>query len=369
MSFRGFLIVLVVATAWPGALADDTRYRYEGDVVPWDESAGWIIADPCDAPCSASVENGRFVLRWEEHSEQANYNLWIARPEDPPPPPTLWVEWRFRSNNPIPRTDDACDADFVVKYGGMFEVVWMFGDSAVSFSGDDFVLGLDIDEFHTFRYESLDGINYTIAVDGRIFIVDAENNPNGFHALQLAGRGGCTLDIVPRVNEWDFVRYGTIATGETIIASDPPAGFLAPQVYPGLDRFTVTFDAANYVYIEDVSVSVSGGIRPNVIQTRRRENTEPDTVEIVLDGPLPIGQTSRFTFSDGTAVSVVEYIYSPPPSDTNGDGRVDLREVREFQNCFGTSALSGACKILDLAANDTIDTADLPPLISQLSGP
>ena len=171
------------------------------------------------------------------------------------------------------------------------------------------------------------------------------------------------------MNEWDFVRYGTIATGEQIIAADPPAGFVAPQVYPGLDRFTVTFDSPNYVYIEDVSVSVSGGIRPNVIQTRRRENTEPDTVEIVLDRPLPVGATTRFTFNDGTAVSVVEYIYAPPPGDTNGDGRVDLREMGQFQNCFGTSPLTGVCKTLDLAANGTIDISDLPPLLSQLSGP
>ena len=184
MSYRGSLIVIVVGTAWAAAFADDTLYRYQGDVLPYDESAGWLIFDPCELPCSESVENGHFVLRWAEHSELSNYSFRIAEPGQSPPP-TLWVEWRFRSNNPIPRTDDACDANFKVKFGGMFEVVFMFADAAVSFSGDDFVLGLNPNEFHTFRYESLDGINYTIAVDGRIFIVDAENNPNGFHALQL----------------------------------------------------------------------------------------------------------------------------------------------------------------------------------------
>ena len=251
----------------------------------------------------------------------------------------------------------------------------MYGDAAFSFSGDNFVFGLNIEEFHTYRFESTDGVNYRVSVDGQTFINASDIKNPGAAFIQMGGRGACD-GFVNTVNEWDFVRYGTIATGEAIVAADPPAGFVAPQVYPGLDRFTVTFDAANYVYIEDVSVSVSGGIRPSVIQTRRRENTEPDTVEIVLDGPIPIGETTRFTFNgqqagsaSGTAVSVVEYIYSPPPSDTNGDGRVDLREVREFQNCFGTSALSGACKPLDLKANDTLDISDLPPLLSQLSGP
>ena len=152
-----------------------------------------------------------------------------------------------------------------------------------------------------------------------------------------------------------------------MIASDPPQGLVDAR--KPLDRFTVTFDSANYVYIEDVSVSVSGGIRPTVIQTRRRENTEPDTVEIVLDRPIPTGQTTQFTFDDGTAVSVVEYIYAPPPSDTNGDGRVDLHEMSQFQNCFGTVTPTGPCKTLDLTPNDAIDISDLPPLINQLSGP
>jgi hypothetical protein len=39
----------------------------------------------------------------------------------------------------------------------------------------------------------------------------------------MGGLGGC--DFFPNtVNEWDFVRYGTISYGEQIIASDPPGG-------------------------------------------------------------------------------------------------------------------------------------------------
>lgn len=42
----------------------------------------------------------------------------------------------------------------------MIEDVLMYGDAAISYSGDDAVTGMDIDEFHTYRFESLDGVNY-----------------------------------------------------------------------------------------------------------------------------------------------------------------------------------------------------------------
>ncbi|MCH8241908.1 MAG: hypothetical protein IH897_04765, partial [Planctomycetes bacterium] len=43
------LFVLLMAIA---AGADETLYRYEGDVHPLDPSAGWEEFDPCEPPCS-----------------------------------------------------------------------------------------------------------------------------------------------------------------------------------------------------------------------------------------------------------------------------------------------------------------------------
>lgn len=349
------------------ARADDLIYRYEGDVVPYDESAGWIIADPCDPPCSESVENGHFVLRWWKHAQLANYQIWIARPEDPPPPPTLWVEWRFRSNNPIPPFNDSCDANFKVKFGGMFEVVFLFANAAVSFSGDQFVIGLEPTDFHTFRYESLDGINYRIAVDGYIFIVDSDDDPNGKHSVAIRGGGGCDLSIMPRVNEWDFVRYGTISDGEQIVSSDPPSGFVDARQHAELDRFTVTYESPNYAYIDDITVEVSGGDAPVVLQTRRRENDEPDTVEIVLDRSILMGETTRFIFNDGVAVNVIEYTFAP--ADTDGDGDADLHDFAEFQRCFGQAPSTGPCLALDFVTDEKIDIADYESFQSLFSGP
>ncbi len=332
MSARACTIMALfsVSICAGNARADELLYCYEGDVVPYDESAGWIVADACDDPCSESVEDGHFVLRWPYAGNLANYHLWITQPPQEPPP-TLWVEWRFRSNQPIGPYSYTCDANFKIRYAAVTDLVNMFGDAAVSWSGDGFIGGLAIDQFHTYRFECLNGFDYHVSVDGQVFIVDVGRSPGEYHNIQLAGSGYCAPPPPDpsTVNEWDFVRYGTISSGEQIIASDPPAGLVDAMQYPDLDRFTVTFDSPNYVYIDEVTVEVTGGIAPVVTQTRRREKDEPDTVEIVLDRPLPINHTTRFTFNDGVAVNVIEY--TPAYGDADDDGVTD-----DVDNCPNT---------------------------------
>ncbi|MEK7710336.1 MAG: dockerin type I repeat-containing protein, partial [Planctomycetota bacterium] len=269
------------------------------------------------------------------------------------------------------------------------------------------VLDLAIDEFHTYRFESLDGINYFMSVDGTIFLVDQENQPNGYSAISFAGRAGCLDDQIPNaVNEWDFVRFGTIGYGERIVASDPPGGFVDARVHPSLDRFTITYDSPNYVYINDVTVTVTSlgtdakrheateehpnpererraptplnpplvkgeagpapalGVRtvaplPVVIATRRLDNGPTDVVEIVLDRPIPYGATTRFTFNDGALAQSLQYTFAP--GDTNGDGRADLADFAYFQNCFGLGTVlsnPAPCAALDFNADSDIDLSD-----------
>jgi hypothetical protein len=349
------------------ACADEALYRYEGDILPYDVPGTWTVYDPCEEPCSESLGDGDFVLTWPHAGNFANYSYRIAEPPESPPP-SLWVEWRFRSNHPFGHVFWGCDGRFSVKYGGMFEVVYMYGDAAISISGDDAVTGLDINEFHTYRFESLDGVNYWISVDGLVFIVDADDVPNGYHTLQFGGRGGCASDQIPdMVNEWDFIRFGTISYGEQIVAHDPPERVLDAREHAELDRFTVTFDSPNYVYIDEIMVYVTGGVPPEVIQTRRRENDEPDTVEIVLDGPLPMGETTYFVFDDGVGANVVAYTFAP--GDTDGDGLATLADVAALQNCFGQTDLTGVCRAVDLIEDDIIDLSDFAALTDLLTPP
>ena len=195
----------------------------------------------------------------------------------------------------------------------------MHGDSVVGASGDDVVNGLDIDEFHTLRYESPDGINYRIAVDGLVFLSSADDSPNGYHYIQLGGHGGCDLDFFPTVNEWDYVRFGTLGQGERIVAADPPPGYLDPEEYPELDRFAVTFEVPNFVFLNNVPLEVTGGVAPSVVQVWRRENDGPSTVEIVLDGPIPMGERTTFYFDTGQGERFIpgySFFYTYIPGDT-----------------------------------------------------
>ncbi|MBN4058927.1 hypothetical protein JYU10_00490 [bacterium AH-315-J04] len=341
-------------------VADELLYSYECDVVPWDPSAGWKIFQPCEGVCTPSIDNGHFVMDWESGSG-ANFDLVITDViQNQSLPAAMWIEWRFRSSQ-LFSGFTSCDGHFVIGYRDVFDVADLFGDACGSFSLQSQLLDLDADVFHSYRFESFDGVSYTLAVDGTIFADAIDNAGIGGGFIQLGGDGGCQLIQLPTKNEWDFVRFGTISFGEQIITTDPPTGLLDARMHAGLDRFIVTFDQPNYAYINEITVEVTSGSIPQVIQTRRVENLDTDAVEIVFDQPLPMGATTRFTFDDGVATNIVDYTFAP--GDTNGDGKVNLAEYADFQRCFASDPTTGACMALDLDQSSTITQEDLNPLI------
>ncbi|MBI4719151.1 MAG: hypothetical protein HY763_15225 [Planctomycetes bacterium] len=307
-------LVSVVAVVARLAAADEIIYQYEATTTPYHPSAGWIIADACDPPCSESVQGGRFRLSWAQADNLANYHYWISQPPQARPP-TLWVEWRFRSNHPLGPNFTGCDGEFSIRYRSMLEPTNMYGDAAISNSGPGFIEPLPFNEFHTYRYESADGQNFRVWANGKLLTdSDANNVDTGFSYVQLRGYGGCISDQIPNmVNEWDYVRYGTISDGARIVAVDPPAGVFDPGQYTSFDRFAVTFDAPNFVPISGITVEATGGVAPAVTFVRRRDNDGPETFEVVLDHALPPNERTRFTFTDGSTVNIVEYDYRPPP--------------------------------------------------------
>ena len=61
------------------------------------------------------------------------------------------------------------------------------------------------------------------------------------------------------------------------------------------------------------------GVTPVVIQTRRGENDGLDTLEVVLDGPIPMGERTTFYFDTGQGGRLLpgysfHYTYLPDPS-------------------------------------------------------
>ncbi len=364
MTIRGLLIIFGVSLASSMARGDDLVYRYEGDVPP-NPDAGWL-GGGCEDTCQESLEDGHLVLRWTA-GQFVTYGYRIATPETrPPPDPPFWVESRFRSNHLL-GNNPVCDGSFTVQYRGYFDYVNIFGDVVISSDWGDVFRYTRVDEFRTYRFESLDGERGCFYVDGELFSCRSGGGGNGYSTILMMGEGGCDLDQFPTVNEWDFVRFGTIAYGETMVSSDPPSGFVDARQHAPLDRFTVTFDSPNYVFIDEITVDVTDGSAPLVTKTRRLDNGDPETVEIVLDQPIPYGATTTFTFDDGVAVNVIEFTFAP--GDTDGDGDADLHDFATFQTCFGHEPVTGPCPALDAVTDDTIDLADYAEFAISLHGP
>ncbi len=347
--------------------ADELLYRYEGDVTPDDASAGWTIFNPCEGACSTSLQDGHFVLTWQDGGDNVNYHMRISTDAGvPPPPETFWVEWNFRSDQVFNPVNRFSDGTFKVRYIKLFDLIEMFGNAVFSFEGGDFVLGLDTSEFHTYRFESFDGLNYTYYVDGQeIFSsIGQGSEPLGVF-LQF---GGCACVDGNAVNEWDFVRYGTIGDGEAIVASDPPSGVINSNQFPDLDRFTITFDQPGYVFIDDVTVSTTGGGVPVVLQTRRLDNGDPETVQIVLDRPLSFGETTTFTFNTGGSPNTVSYTYNAFGACCLHDDNCNTMSQSTCLGANGTFLPSQTCSTVQACCLPDATCAMLDPVCCEDQG-
>lgn len=368
------LVALLGVALGGAAAADELLVAYEGDVFPYDADPPWLIGHECIEECQEFILDSHHTIDWRSAGHAFSNFLVYAMPPILPPE-TLWVEWNFRSNHPLGPSFCGCDAWFTLKYRAALDRVDMYGDAAIRFGCDTIVLGLSIHEFHTFRFESLDGTNYRISVDGLVFVVDYSNNDNGTSYLQMGGYGGCNGDQVPDArNEWDFIRYGTIGFGERIVESDPPMGFLDPGSPQNLvlDRFAVTYDSPAYAYIDDIAVGVTCDAgppcptAPQVIATKRLDNGPPDVLEIVFDRPLPPAERTTFTFTDvdpsdpeHPTVSTVAYTFQR--GDVNADGQWNLLDFASLQNCYFTLATSNACAAFDYDTSIFVDATDYAP--------
>jgi hypothetical protein len=282
------------------------------------------------------------------------------------------VEWNFRSNQALGPTWFDCDGRFFVDYAAVEDGINMYGDAAIGFSGDDYVLGLDINEFHTYRFESPDGAHYAFSVDGTVFMTGGPIGSNGYSNLLFASDGGCGGEAFPIVNEWDFIRYGTLSLGEEVVGSTPVEGFLDAREAP-FERILVSYAEPNYVYVDEVS-AISRPFTvdsPIVIATKRLDNGAPEVVELVLDRPIPFRATTRFVLDDGTIENVLEFTFAE--GDTDGDGDADLADFAWLQNCTGDGGQSppyeGPCLALDANEDSAIDLTDYYDFTNDMLGP
>ena len=86
------------------------------------------------------------------------------------------------------------------------------------------------------------------------------------------------------------------------------SGFWAPETGSNTGRF----DQPAFLYNDDISVSTTGGTPPTISATRRPDNSEPEVLEVFIDGRLPLGQTTTFTFDSGTGTQAIAYYRERP---------------------------------------------------------
>ena len=129
----------------------------------------------------------------------------------------------------------------------------------------------------------------------------------------FGGEGSCGgFRPQPVRNEWDFVRHGTIGSGEQLVSSDPPSGNLTPAQANQLSSIILTFDQPAYLYIDDITVTTTGGTPPTIMATRRLDNGDPEVLEVVISGQPPPGETTTFTFDTGTGPQTIAYFRIQP---------------------------------------------------------
>ncbi len=71
------LTLILLTTA---ARGDGLLFSYDGDVFPDDPAGGFTIANVCEPGCSRRVENGHFLLEWDEIGDLVNYDHLIGKP-------------------------------------------------------------------------------------------------------------------------------------------------------------------------------------------------------------------------------------------------------------------------------------------------
>jgi hypothetical protein len=337
-----------LATISTVASADDLVFSWEGNIKITDPVAGWIC-ETCPGNCFESIEDGNYIVSWNRPGGRIYCGRILATPSDPGFE-TLWAEWRFRADQPRPPNFFTCyvTASLTQAWDGYFvgQPVLLWGDRAVSNEGGDSI-PFALNEFHTFRIELIEGRTFRISVDGIVFntgqgkeVAFAYNS-----STILEDNGACVDGTHMARKEYDYFRVGTISRGEQVVGSDPPAGLIDFGCTGEVRSFTVTFDAPNYVYVNDIAVFPPQFTFPRVVATRRQHNGPPEVVEIVLDRPLPLG-TTRFLINDGVIVN--EVVYTVVSSDADGDGRPDLCDncievVNPDQTDWDGDGLGNAC--------------------------
>jgi hypothetical protein len=379
------------------AFGDQVVFAYEADTWPW--LGGFETFNACDLDCTHSLEDGNYVAHMQNGGGNGIYNYSrLITTTGGTPPPTLWVEWRFRSNYSYLQSNGFVldDARVRTQYDQTVVSVstWMWGDAAfdagVGPGCTCSVTGMPMGEFHTYRFEIANGLDSLRWADGKLLQATTACCPSdGTTFIQFGGNGGGLgggpngMGYPGLEDTWDYVRYGLITYGETVTAADPPFGYIDPRqdrasnvnTPQGLMRLTVTFNEPNGLNISNITVqsTAPAALWPIVEWVTRPDGDLGTTWEIRLNQRIPPGHRTRFIISDeadAAAVgqvgvsSVVEYGFLP--ADVNGDSVANTQDLLAWIQAVN----AGTADVLhhDINRDEAINTLDLLRTVHLLNG-
>jgi hypothetical protein len=203
------LVLSCVIAATPQAPANLYWIAYEGNDFP--ENEGWMRIGFGSGTAQRSIEDGVFILDTRSTNDLSDFYR-ISRQMNPDAGELFVAQWRLRvvENAGNVNTADAgisIAPDFPGSLGLRY-----FVDRVTSLL-EDWSYPIDPLEFHSYRLESTDMIDYRLSIDAEFVLTgqwDLISTNQGFLSFGDAVRGARSL------TEWEYVRFGVVPEPSTL---------------------------------------------------------------------------------------------------------------------------------------------------------
>ena len=208
MRRRILLLPMLLSAAAAPALGVPYWVSYEGNDYP--ENEGWERSFSDEngvgqGGSERSLDGGVLTLD-SMRDPQISDNYRVSRQINPDPGELFVAEWRLRVLDAV---GPLRDVGVTIARDGMGTVSFRYGLDHVQGVEEDWTYDLEPLEFHAFRVESPDMVNYSLWIDG-MFVRDGmwhlQSLNESYFFFGDAVRGAGVLSN----SQWDYVRFGVV---------------------------------------------------------------------------------------------------------------------------------------------------------------
>lgn len=207
-------LALATIAALPAA-AEQYWVAYEGNDFP--ENVGWIRTygneqGPRQGGAMRSIANGALVLDSRESTQIYDFYK-IERQLNPESGELFVAEWRLRVLDNLGNPGTADSVFGIARDGGGTLSFGYFVDRVTS-TREGWELPVTPLDFHQYRVESTDMINYSLWIDGDFAISgmwDLNSLNESFVGFGDAVQGAASLA------DWDYMRFGVVPEGSASV--------------------------------------------------------------------------------------------------------------------------------------------------------